>query len=597
MVKRDSGGDQMWVRAASTLLLGCMLHPGSRALQQGVDNFRQRKVDAEKFGRERGRVHWTLERVGAAGSEEQRGGEGLSEEEGGDDASTMGAGTEVVGMARSAEDGEERGERKGEGAGHFDSAPWMSAQREEAGGSNRRMMETIVVEALRNLWGNINEELLVYEERLEEVAQQGEEKRRRETGSHCVRANEDDLYRRGQGARLAEGAVRQMVPRGEEARMETSAKRERAKVQENKARSLRSADTLLQMGPFGWRCFVGGARVDAIRDAEVNKHMVNGLDGRYMSGEGTRMVDKWLRRSEEREEKAIQWSLEESNRRVKEERRQAKEDQSKEMEISESESSGCDEEVEMWRRVGHRTGRKKAKVDREARASDSGWGQGSQSVNQYLSQSVDQAVSNEQRGGVQMEVESSCESGAEGSSGQSGIDGAGSRSEMVGGEGYAEEDDALMMDYMENEGVGNEEIDRFMGWTTVDVGDERLRSAKPTSKEAGSREESREGQLSVGMLEQGCRQRRGNCVTSIPGRGIRRNNQVEVEGQIRIDGEDGSGDWRPSGTERMLCTLVPCIEPTVYLMQSFPTSLCLPLRARRPPPRAPARHPFCAATP
>ena len=26
---------------------------------------------------------------------------------------------------------------------------------------------------------------------------------------------------------------------------------------------------------------------DAIRDAEVNKHMVNGLDGRYMSGEGT----------------------------------------------------------------------------------------------------------------------------------------------------------------------------------------------------------------------------------------------------------------------------------------------------------------------
>ena len=39
------------------------------------------------------------------------------------------------------------------------------------------MMETIVVEALRNLWGNINEELLVYEEKLEEVAQQGEEKR------------------------------------------------------------------------------------------------------------------------------------------------------------------------------------------------------------------------------------------------------------------------------------------------------------------------------------------------------------------------------------------------------------------------------------
>ena len=64
-------------------------------------------------------------------------------------------------MVRSDEDGEEGGERKGEDAEHFDSAPWMSEQREEAGGSNRRMMETIVVEALRNLWGNINEELLV----------------------------------------------------------------------------------------------------------------------------------------------------------------------------------------------------------------------------------------------------------------------------------------------------------------------------------------------------------------------------------------------------------------------------------------------------
>ena len=55
-----------------------------------------------------------------------------------------------------------------------------------------------MVEALRNLWGNINEELLVYEERLEEVAQQREAKRRKETGSHRVRADEDDLYRRGQ---------------------------------------------------------------------------------------------------------------------------------------------------------------------------------------------------------------------------------------------------------------------------------------------------------------------------------------------------------------------------------------------------------------
>ena len=67
-VTGDSDGDRMWVRAASTVLLGCMLHPGSSALQQGVDNFRQRKGDADKFGRERGRVHWTLERAGAVGS-------------------------------------------------------------------------------------------------------------------------------------------------------------------------------------------------------------------------------------------------------------------------------------------------------------------------------------------------------------------------------------------------------------------------------------------------------------------------------------------------------------------------------------------------
>ena len=50
---------------------------------------------------------------------------------------------------------------------------------------------------------------------------------------------------------------------------------------------------------------------------------------------------------------------------------------------------------------------------------------------------------------------------------------------MVGGEGYAEEDDALMMDYMENEGVGNEEIDRFMGWTTIDLRAETLGRARP----------------------------------------------------------------------------------------------------------------------
>ena len=45
---------------------------------------------------------------------------------------------------------------------------------------------------------------------------------------------------------------------------------------------------------------------------------------------------------------------------------------------------------------------------------------------------------------------------------------------------------------------------------------------------------------------------------------------------------------------RIVCTLVPCYS--LYLIQRFPTSVCLPLRSRRPP-RAPARHPFCAATP
>ena len=84
----------------------------------------------------------------------------------------------------------------------------------------------------------------------------------------------------------------------------------------------------------------------------------------------------------------------------------------------------CDEEVETWRRYGRRKGQKKARLDREAMISDSGWGQGSQSVSQSLSQSVDQAVSGEQRGGVQMEVESGGDSGAAGSSRQGGgIDG------------------------------------------------------------------------------------------------------------------------------------------------------------------------------
>ena len=111
--------------------------------------------------------------------------------------------------------------------------------------------------------------------------------------------------------------------------------------------------------------------------------------------------------------------------------------------------------------------------------SDSGWGQGSQSVSQSLSQSVDQAVSDAQRDRFQMEVESSGDSGAAGSSGQSGIDGAESRSEMVGGGSYAEEDDELMLEYMGNEGVGDEEIDRFMGWTTIDLRGETLGRARP----------------------------------------------------------------------------------------------------------------------
>ena len=131
--------------------------------------------------------------------------------------------------------------------------------------------------------------------------------------------------------------------------------------------------------------------MDAIRDAEVRKHIVNGWDGRYMSGEGNRMVDRWLRQSEEREEKAIQWALEESNRRVKEEKRQAKDDQSKEIEISESDSSYAEVEM-LWRRVGNRTGRKKAKVDREARTQIQG-GVKVQSVSRSVFESVSRSGS------------------------------------------------------------------------------------------------------------------------------------------------------------------------------------------------------------
>ena len=226
---------------------------------------------------------------------------------------------------------------------------------------------------------------------------------------------------------------------------------------------------------------------------------------------------------------------------------QAEEDQSEEMEISESDSSGCDEEVQMWRRYGRRKGQKKARVDRAAMISDSGWGQGSQSVNQYSSQSVNQSASGEQREEVQMEVESGGDSGAVGSSGQSGIDGAEWRGDMVGGGSYVEEDDELMLEYMGNEGVGSEEIDRFMGWTTVDVGGRREVEKCEADEQRGSMEERSSGAWEC--WSKGSRQRRGNYVTSTLGRGIRRNSQVEVEGQIRIDGEDGSGEVRGQGGE------------------------------------------------
>ena len=149
----------------------------------------------------------------------------------------------------------------------------------------------------------------------------------------------------------------------------------------------------------------------------------------------------------------------------------------------------------MWRRVGHRTGRKKAKVGKGARISDSEWGQGSHSVNQYLSQSVNQSVSGEQREEVQMEVERGGDSEAAGSSGRSGLDGAESRGDMVGGGSYAEEDDELMLEYMGNEGVavGDEEIDRFMGWTTVDLRGERFSGPRPSDVNQAKRSRGRRG--------------------------------------------------------------------------------------------------------
>ena len=45
----------------------------------------------------------------------------------------------------------------------------------------------------------------------------------------------------------------------------------------------------------------------------------------------------------------------------------------REIQFSESDSSGCEEEVETWKRYGRRKGQKKARVDRAAMISDSGF--------------------------------------------------------------------------------------------------------------------------------------------------------------------------------------------------------------------------------
>ena len=63
----------------------------------------------------------------------------------------------------------------------------------------------------------------------------------------------------------------------------------------------------------------------------------------------------------------------------------------------------------------------------------------------------------------------------------------------MGGGSYAEEDDELMLEYMGNKGVGDEEIDRFMGWTTVDLRDERFGGAKPPVEERVGRGRRKQG--------------------------------------------------------------------------------------------------------
>ena len=100
------------------------------------------------------------------------------------------------------------------------------------------------------------------------------------------------------------------------------------------------------------------------------------------------------------------------------------------------------------------------------------------------------------------------DSEAAGSSGRSGIDGAESRGDMVGGGSYAEEDDELMLEYMVNEGVGDEEIDRFMGWKTIDLRGETLGRVRDTVRsDVSSRHKGHVVQL----------QSRGKSVTNMLG--------------------------------------------------------------------------------
>ena len=52
-----------------------------------------------------------------------------------------------------------------------------------------------------------------------------------------------------------------------------------------------------------------------------------------------------------------------------------------------------------------------------------------------------------------------------------------------------------VLEYMGNEGVGDEEIDRFMGWTTVDLRDERLGRARDSVRSNASAEHKGRGMV------------------------------------------------------------------------------------------------------